>query len=312
MLQVENSPNLSPSNKRKNIPDGLWNRCEVCGEITFSKELDRNLKICPKCGYHYPMSPGERIRMLTASKNFTEYKSTIKIPSQTFEFSSPELVTAGEARLHEYRIVLCIINLPSIDGSNVQFNLNKTEYNKILYAFNQSLMESLPLITFYADGTIVNLKSEYTKDVGKSEVSRGDFKGLRFSNLPATISTSSSLTFLINLAATVEKLSKKRIPHVTVLTNPRAGSEFCTSFPLGDIVLAEPKNLKSTDNKKNNHKAKSPRPSRDKSASEANIITQNARFSSLRLSTGNYLIDRYVNRRNLKKNLMKILSFCIG
>ncbi|HIE25863.1 TPA: hypothetical protein EYP66_01090 [Candidatus Poribacteria bacterium] len=233
--------------------------------------------------------------MLIASKNFTEYESTTKNLSQT-------LVT-GEARLNEYRIVLCIINLPSIDGANLQFNLNKTEYNKILYAFNQSLMESLPLITFYADGTIVNLKSEYTTPicesgpVEKSELPRSD----------VTISASLSLNFLINLAATVEKLSIERIPHITVLTNPRVDSDFCTSFPLGDIVLAEPKpvNLKSTDNKKNNHKTKS-------LVSEANIITQNANFSSLQISTGNYLINRYVNRKNLKKNLTRILSFCIG
>ncbi|MBM3242217.1 hypothetical protein FJZ31_38605 [Candidatus Poribacteria bacterium] len=328
MSSFENSPHLSSSIKRKNIPDGLWNRCEVCGEITFSKELDRNFKICPKCDYHYPMSASERMRMLIASKNFIEYESSIKIPSAAFVTSlkehggeadvTSELVMAGEARLHEYQIMLCIIN--ATDGLNIQFNLNKTEYEKILYTFNKALMKSLPLLTFYADGTIVNLSSKYTatliyegghiepndhKTKSMSPPSGGGVGGVSEANTTTKGKKVSAewLSFiaLINLAAIVEKLSQQRIPHITVLTNPRVGSEFSTSFPLGDIVLAEPKykNLKSTDNRKNNPKTKL----------LVNDITKNVLASQL--SPENYLIDRYVNRRDLKKNLTKILSFCI-
>jgi acetyl-CoA carboxylase beta subunit len=331
MSPFENSPNLAySSNKRKNIPDGLWNRCEVCGEITFSKELDRNFKICPKCGYHYPMSASERIRMLIASKSFIEYKSSIHVcegglrsnpiltplptPGSSKEGRgllseqtdvTSELVTAGEARLHEYQIVLCIISSKPTDGSNIQFNLNRKEYEKILYTFNKSLMKSLPLITFYADGTIVNLSSKYAKPICEGGYIEGNNHktksmsppsgGVSEMNTTPKGETSNlewlSFIFLINLAAAVEKLSQKRIPHITVLTNPRVNGEFSTSFPLGDIVLAEPKpvNLKSTDNRKNN------------------IMTKNV--SLLQLSPKNYLIDRFVNRRDLKKNLMKILSW---
>ena len=233
-----------------------------------------------------------------------------------------ELVTAGEARLHEYQIVLCIISSNPTNGSNIQFNLKKKEYEKILYTFNKSLMKSLPLITFYADGTIVNLSSKYAKPIceggyiesnnhkTKPLVSEANNKPPRSDGilvgkpLVNEVNTTPkdeiynsewlSFVFLINLAAIVEKLSQKCIPHITVLTNPRVGGEFSTSFPLGDIVLAEPEpvNLKSTDNRKNN------------------VMTKNV--SLLQLSPKNYLIDRFVNRRDLKKNLMKILSFCIG
>jgi acetyl-CoA carboxylase beta subunit len=384
MLSFENSPNLSSSySKRKNIPDGLWNRCEVCGEITFSKELDRNFKICPKCGYHYPMSASERIRMLLASKSFIEYESSIPkaegvpelakdqrsehiceyglrsnppltplptpypskggerkgLQSERTDVTS-ELVTAGEVRLHEYQIVLCIISSNPTDGSNIQFNLNKKEYEKVLYTFNKSLMKSMPLITFYADGTIVNLSSKYATPACAALVAAGrsiyegghiepnDHKTKSLVSEANTTTrgeenSSEWLSFisLINLAAIVEKLSQKRIPHITVLTNPRVGSEFSTSFPLGDIVLAEPKpmNLRPTDNRKNNHKTKSlvseaiASQARNKpkaSVNEVNIITKNVLSSQL--SPENYLIDRYVNRRDLKKNLTKILSFCIG
>ena len=270
------------------------------------------------------MSASERIRMLIASESFIEYESSIKIPSAAFDPSPSELVTAGEARLHEYQIVLCIINSNYIDGSNIQFKLNKTEYEKILYTFNESLVKSLPLITFYADGTIVSLKSEYATPICESgHIERSNRKpkaSVNEVNTPGEAASPEwlSFIFLINLAATVEKLSQKHIPHITVLTNPRVGNGFSTSFPLGDIVLAEPKPVpfpnpssgrprltvhpKSTDNKKNS------------------IIMKNVPHLSAgvavsnfpQLPPENYLIDRYVNRRDLKKNLTKILSFCIG
>jgi len=287
MPSPENSFNSSPSSKRSNIPDGLWNRCEVCGEITFSKELDRNFKICPKCNYHYPVSASQLIRMLIASKNFIEYKSRIHIPSTTFENPTSEFVISGETRLHGYQIVLCIIDSNQINDSNIQFEPSGTEYEKILYTFNQSLTKCLPLITFYADGTVISPKSEYTTPICESE----QIESIDITNAELLVS---AFTFLTNLATTVEELSQKRIPYITVLTNPcYASSEFSTSFPLGDIVLAEPKHVpRKSNNKKNS------------------ITTKN--IPSLRISPENYLIDKYVDRRDLKDNLKKILSFCIS
>jgi acetyl-CoA carboxylase carboxyl transferase subunit beta len=287
--QNKNAVGKTDSGKRPNIPNGLWNRCEVCGEVTFSKELARNFKICPKCGYHYTMSVVERIQTLTVPKNFIEYKSNIKIPNTGFETLPSELVIAGETKLQRYQIVLCIINSSHINDSSTQFRLSKTEYQKILYTFNKSLMKSLPLITFYADGTIINLKSEYAATVGDSE----NIENINFTDAKSLVSEFLSFTFLTNLAATVENLSQKRIPHITVLTNPRIGSEFSTSFPLGDIVLAEPKPV--------------PRKSNDKKNS---AVAKNV--PSLHPSFENYIIDEYVDRRNVKKDLQKILSFCIG
>ncbi|MCH7665159.1 MAG: acetyl-CoA carboxylase carboxyl transferase subunit beta, partial [Acidobacteria bacterium] len=49
---------------RSSVPEGLWVRCGGCREIIYSKELDRNLQICPKCGYHFRIGSRARIRLL--------------------------------------------------------------------------------------------------------------------------------------------------------------------------------------------------------------------------------------------------------
>lgn len=50
--------------RRSSVPEGLWVRCDGCKEIVYSKELRRNLKICPKCGHHFRVGPEERLRLL--------------------------------------------------------------------------------------------------------------------------------------------------------------------------------------------------------------------------------------------------------
>ena len=55
----------SPSRK-KNIPEGVWTKCPKCANLIFDKELDLNLKVCPTCEYHFPISARERIHALVA------------------------------------------------------------------------------------------------------------------------------------------------------------------------------------------------------------------------------------------------------
>ena len=50
--------------QRSQVPEGLWVKCDGCREIIYSKELDKNLMICPKCGYHFRISAPERIGLL--------------------------------------------------------------------------------------------------------------------------------------------------------------------------------------------------------------------------------------------------------
>ena len=52
------------SGDRSSVPEGLWVKCDGCREVIYSKELERSLRICPKCGYHFRIDALERIRLL--------------------------------------------------------------------------------------------------------------------------------------------------------------------------------------------------------------------------------------------------------
>src|SRR5258708_5020381 len=58
--------------KKKEIPEGLWTKCEKCGTMVFDKELDENLKVCPKCEFHFKIGARERIHSLVETCSFEE------------------------------------------------------------------------------------------------------------------------------------------------------------------------------------------------------------------------------------------------
>ena len=60
------------ADKKIKIPEGLWVKCDSCKEIIYKKEIDKNLKICPKCNYHFRISAAERINLLVDEGSFVE------------------------------------------------------------------------------------------------------------------------------------------------------------------------------------------------------------------------------------------------
>ena len=58
--------------KKRDIPEGLWTKCPKCETMVFDKELDENLKVCPKCEHHFPIGSRERIHSLVETCTFEE------------------------------------------------------------------------------------------------------------------------------------------------------------------------------------------------------------------------------------------------
>jgi acetyl-CoA carboxylase carboxyl transferase subunit beta len=59
--------------KRKDIPDGLWTKCEECGEVLYNKTLEENFKVCPKCNYHFILGAYERLETIIDKGTFGEF-----------------------------------------------------------------------------------------------------------------------------------------------------------------------------------------------------------------------------------------------
>src|SRR5579862_2478718 len=58
--------------KKRDIPEGLWTKCKQCETMVFDKELDENLKVCPRCQYHFRIGARERIHSLVETCSFEE------------------------------------------------------------------------------------------------------------------------------------------------------------------------------------------------------------------------------------------------
>ena len=71
-------PKLATPKKKKNIPEGLWTKCPVSGEIIFNKELEANLMVVPKSGYHFPIGSRARIAGLVDEGTFEEHDAGVK------------------------------------------------------------------------------------------------------------------------------------------------------------------------------------------------------------------------------------------
>ena len=70
-------PGIKETTKRE-VPDGLWRKCEGCSAIIYHKELERNLWTCPKCGYHFRISSVQYRDILVDAGSFVELLSGIE------------------------------------------------------------------------------------------------------------------------------------------------------------------------------------------------------------------------------------------
>ena len=59
--------------KKKEIPDGLWTKCEDCSETLYNKTLEENLRVCPKCNYHFGLTAHDRINSLFDAQSIVEF-----------------------------------------------------------------------------------------------------------------------------------------------------------------------------------------------------------------------------------------------
>src|SRR5664279_3506390 len=88
------------TDKKVNIPEGLWIKCDSCKEIIYRKEIEKNLKVCPKCNYHFRISARERIDLIADEGSFVELDNDLT-PSDPLNFKDK---ASYAERLNEYRL----------------------------------------------------------------------------------------------------------------------------------------------------------------------------------------------------------------
>ncbi|MBO8128444.1 MAG: acetyl-CoA carboxylase carboxyltransferase subunit beta [Peptococcaceae bacterium] len=203
---------------KRDIPEGLWVKCPECGEILFTKDLDRNFKVCEKCGYHFRLSSSERLHITvdpgsmqefdaelapTDPLNFPNYQEKIKAAQESTGLK--EAVVTCEAAIGGYPAVVAVMDANFIMGS-----MGTVVGEKITRAVERALEKRIPLIIFCASG------------------------GARMQEGML------SLMQMAKTSAALAKLHEAGILYVSVLTDPTMGGVSASFGFLGDIILAEP------------------------------------------------------------------------
>ncbi|MCI0496103.1 acetyl-CoA carboxylase, carboxyltransferase subunit beta [candidate division KSB1 bacterium] len=214
------SAGIAPQEK-KELPNGLWLKCEKCDEIIYQKELDRNLWVCLKCGYHMRMKSKMYIKILLDEGSFKEFNAHIKsvdvlkfkaqkryqdqLKTTVKNTGMNDAVITGFGKINAYPVVFCVMDFSFIGGS-----MGSVIGEKIARATKQSIEKKLPLIIISASG------------------------GARM------MEGALSLMQMAKTSAYIAKLSDLGLPYISIITNPTTGGVTASYSMLGDIIIAEP------------------------------------------------------------------------
>ena len=211
--------------RKREIPSGLWTKCEECGEIIYNKALEENLKVCPKCQYHFSLSAPERIQQLLDPGTFKEldadlrsvdplgfkgpktYKEKLRLDQAATGLS--EAAVTGEGRLNGARLVFGVTDSRFIMGS-----MGSVVGEKIARAVERALRAKLPLVIVSGSG-------------GGARMYEGMF----------------SLMQMSKTSAALAQFHEHRLPFISVLTDPTMAGVMASYASLGDLVVAEPRAL---------------------------------------------------------------------
>ncbi len=207
-----------------NIMEGMWIKCTVCRAIIFKREVERNLKVCPKCSYHFPMSIDERVQLLADAGTFQEWDADL-VPIDPLEFEDTQ---PYQVRVH-----------------NAQRKTNKKE--AILTGFCQ--IQQIPIAVGIFDfsfmggsmGSVVGEK--ICRAIDRAVADRVPFLLVTTSGGARMQEGTLSLMQMAKTASAIANLQEAKLPYIVLLTDPTFGGVTASVAMLGDVILAEPKAL---------------------------------------------------------------------
>lgn len=263
--------------KRKRIPDGLWSRCPKCSQFIFNKILEENLKVCPKCNYHFSLTATERIALLTDDNSFHELFFNLE-SLDPLKFSGPKSYKEKleDAKKTTSLKEAAIVGEALIKGIKVAFGVTDSRF--IMGSMGSVVGEKITRITEYALENRVPLVI-----VSGSGGGARMYEGML------------SLMQMAKTSAALANLKEKKLPYISILTHPTMAGVMASFAGLGDIIIAEPQALVGFTG---------PRVIKQTIKQELPPGFQTTEFS---LEHG--LIDLVVSRKELKEVTSKLLYY---
>ncbi len=213
--------NIASETQKKDIPEGMWTKCESCGEIIHKKELEQNLFTCVKCNAHFRIGSKEYIEYLLDANSFKEYDRKMRssdplkfVDTKRYRDRIPEAIKKtrlydavrwGTGTMDKRPVVLSAMDFSFIGGS-----MGSVVGEKIGRAIDKAWKTKTPLIVVAASG------------------------GARM------MEGALSLMQLAKTSVKLSRLADASIPYISVLTDPTTGGVTASYAMLGDINIAEP------------------------------------------------------------------------
>ena len=215
---------ISTFNRKRVVPEGVWIKCPKCDAQLYRAELERNLKVCPKCNYHMRITARNRLNYFfdegTGHELFNniesvdplkfrdtkKYRDRVSLAQKKTSEKEALLVMSG--KVLDIELMACAFEFQFMGGS-----MGSVVGERFYQAINHCIESQMPLVSFACSGG--------------ARMQEGLF----------------SLFQMAKTAAAITKLDASKLPYVSVLTDPTTGGVSASLAMLGDINIAEPKAL---------------------------------------------------------------------
>jgi acetyl-CoA carboxylase carboxyl transferase subunit beta len=265
----------TPPEEEKKI-DALWSKCNACQEIIYKKELERNLNVCPKCNYHFPIQAHQRIAIVADEGSYRELDRALapvdflsfrdlkryveRLQAAQHKTGLKDAFITGRCDIHGSPAMIGVFDFGFLGGS-----LGSVVGEKIARMVEQAMDEKMGVIIFTSSGG--------------ARMQEGIF----------------SLMQMAKTSAALSLLRKERLPYISVLTDPTLGGVTASFGMLGDVIMAEPRAMIGF---------AGPRVIKETINADLPPGFQRAEYL---LTHG--MIDLIVERRRLKRTLGTLLDF---
>ncbi len=204
----------------RDVPE-LWLKCPACETQIYKKDLEANLMVCPHCGYHFRMEAKQRVELLADEGSFSQTTGRVR-PTDPLSFSDTEPYTE---RLQRYQEKTG--NADAIYGGTCTVGGVPTMLLVMDYAFAGGSMGSVV-------GEEIARSAERAATEGRALVIVAASGGARMQEAVLSLMQMAKTTMAL------DRLWEKRLPYVSILTDPTTGGVTASFAALGDVILAEP------------------------------------------------------------------------
>lgn len=222
--KISGSQLLTRGVRKRNVPEGLWTKCESCQSVLYRAELERTLEVCPKCGAHHPITARARLNHFLDPEPREEIGTNV-YPTDPLKFKDSrkytERIKEAQSETDEHDALVVMrgqVQGLSLVAAAYEFgfmggSMGSVVGEKFVQGVNACLEYGVPMVCFAASGGARMQESLF------------------------------SLLQMAKTSAALAKLSERGLPFISVITHPTMGGVSASLAMLGDVHIAEPRAL---------------------------------------------------------------------